>query len=198
MDTLTAEPVMDIEHFMARGSEVLDSAGKVVAPSAPASALTRGEGTMGQLITNDELYLRLSTATSEMQSVLEQFSNPDGTVGQLMRDRTLYNRMLSTVTRVDSLGSTIMRGQGTLGKLLQSDSLYRSFFRGATRADTALTNLSGFLSRMTQGNGAVQRMLTDPKLYDEFLKSIVDLQSLIAEVRVNPKKYVPPVQIRIF
>jgi phospholipid/cholesterol/gamma-HCH transport system substrate-binding protein len=139
LDTLTAEPVMDIEHFRARGTEVLDSAGKVVAAVGRLThALTRGEGTMGQLLINDELYLRLSTTTSEMQSVLEQFSNPDGTVGQLMRDRTLYNRMLSAVTRVDSLGGALMRGQGTLGKLMQTDSLYRRFFSGATRADTAL------------------------------------------------------------
>jgi phospholipid/cholesterol/gamma-HCH transport system substrate-binding protein len=106
--------------------------------------------------------------------------------------------MVSAVTRVDSLGAALVRGQGTLGQLIQSDSLYRSFFRGATRADSALGNLSGFLNKMTQGSGAVQRMLTDPKLYDEFLKSVVDLQTLIAEVRANPKKFVPPVQVKVF
>jgi len=199
MDTLVAEPVLDLEQFMARGSAVLDSASKVVAAvSHIAQSLMHGEGTAGQLLTNDELYIRMSTATSEMQTMLEQFSNPDGTFGHLMRDRTLYNRMVSAVTRVDSLGAALVRGQGTLGQLIQSDSLYRSFFRGATRADSALGNLSGFLNKMTQGSGAVQRMLTDPKLYDEFLKSVVDLQTLIAEVRANPKKFVPPVQVKVF
>jgi phospholipid/cholesterol/gamma-HCH transport system substrate-binding protein len=199
MDTLRSEPVLDLERFMARGSAVLDSVSNVVAAvSRVTQSLTRGEGTAGQLLTNDELYIRMSMTTSEMQSVLEQFSNPEGTFGRLMRDRTLYNRMVSAVTRVDSLGGALMRGQGTLGQLMNSDSLYRSFFRTSTRADSAIENLSGFMNRLTRSDGFMNRMVTDPKLYDEFLKSIVDLQTLIAEVRANPKKFVPPVQVKIF
>jgi phospholipid/cholesterol/gamma-HCH transport system substrate-binding protein len=199
MDTLIASPVLDLEQLMARGSAVLDSASKVVASVGRiTSSLNRGEGTMGQLLINDELYIRMSTATSEMQAVLEQFGNPDGTMGMLLRDRTLYTRMLSAVTKVDSLGGAIVRGQGTFGRLMQSDSLYRTFFRGANRADSALANISGFLNKLSTSDGVMNKMLTDPKLYDEFLKSVVDLQTLIAEIRANPKKYVPPVQVKVF
>ena len=38
----------------------------------------------------------------------------------------------------------------------------------------------------------------DPRLYDELLKSVTDLQTLLMDVRENPKKYVPPVQVKVF
>jgi hypothetical protein len=53
------------------------------------------------------------------------------------------------------------------------------------------------MAKVHQG-GTLQRFLTDPSLYDEFLKTIVDFQTVIADMRANPKKYVPPVQVRVF
>lgn len=199
MDTITSEATLDIEAFMARGAAVLDSASRMVADLRQISgSLVRGEGTMGQLLTNDALYARMIGVTSQLQGTLDGFNNPNGTFGRMMRDPALYNRMVSTVARVDSLGQAVMRGQGTFGKLIGSDELYRSLFGTASKADTAIGNLSATINRVTTAGGTLQKLTTDPQLYDQFLKAVVDLQNMIAEIRANPRKFVPPVQVKVF
>ena len=199
MDTITSEATLDIEAFMARGAAVLDSASRMVADLRQISgSLVRGEGTMGQLLTNDALYERMIGVTSQLQGTLDGFNNPNGTFGRMMRDPALYNRMVSTVARVDSLGQAVMRGQGTFGKLIGSDELYRSLFGTASKADTAIGNLSATINRVTTAGGTLQKLTTDPQLYDQFLKAVVDLQNMIAEIRANPRKFVPPVQVKVF
>ena len=199
MDTLVAETAIDIEAFMARGAAVLDSASRMVADLRQISgSLVRGEGTMGQLLTNDALYARMIAVTSQLQGTLNGVNNPNGTFGRMLRDPALYNRLLGAVARVDSLGQAVMRGQGTMGKLIGSDDLYRSLFGTASKADTAIGNLSASINRMTTAGGTIQKLTTDPQLYDQFLKAVVDLQTMIAEIRANPRKFVPPVQVRVF
>ena len=198
-DTVQTEQVMDIEQFLARGGAILDSASLAVADVRRITrGLAKGKGTMGQLLTDEQLYQRMMSATTQLQGTLAQFSNPNGTVGRLMQDPALYDRLISAVSRVDTLGGAILRGQGSLGKLIQSDQLYGMVFSGVSRADSALTDFGGLLSRLNNGKGALQKLSSDPELYDAFLKAVVDLQTLIADLRANPKKYVPGVTVRVF
>lgn len=198
-DTLRTEPTIDIEQFLGRSGAILDSASRAVTDLRMLTAgLLRGEGTMGRLLRDDRLYAQMIDATAALEGTLRQLNDPRGTMGRVIHDPTLYNRLLGAVTRVDSLSAAIAAGKGTLGKLIQNDSLYRSLYGGVARADSAIANFSGFMNRMTQGNGTIQRLATDPRMYDELLKAVVDLQTLLAEVRQNPRKFVPPVQVKVF
>jgi phospholipid/cholesterol/gamma-HCH transport system substrate-binding protein len=67
-----------------------------------------------------------------------------------------------------------------------------------TRADSALGVISGTIIELAEGDGTIQRLLTDPALYDQFLKAVIDLQALIDEIRADPKKFRPEVKIKIF
>jgi hypothetical protein len=40
--------------------------------------------------------------------------------------------------------------------------------------------------------------MTDPALYDEFLRAVVDAQTLINDIRLNPGKYKPNIMVDIF
>lgn len=198
-DTIPAESAMDIEQFLARGGAMLDSATAIVSDLRQITGrLASGQGTMGRLLTDDQLYTRVLAATTDLQRTLHGVNDPNGTIGRMLHDPAMYNRMMSAITRVDSIGSLVLRGRGTLGRFVASDSLYRSLFGTVSKADSAATNFSAFLNRMTTGNGTIQRLATDPRMYDELLKAVVDLQTVLAEVRANPKKYVPPIQIKIF
>jgi len=198
-DTIESETQLDIEQFLARGAAVLDTAAQAVSELRNiTSSISRGEGTIGRLLTDDQLFVRLLATTSQFQSTLEALNNADGTFARMLRDPELYDRMLSAVDRVDRVGAAVLSGEGTLGKLLMSDSLYRSITATALRADSTLAGFSGLFAKVHQGDGALQRFLTDPGLYDEFLKTVVDFQTVIADMRANPKKFVPPVQVRVF
>jgi phospholipid/cholesterol/gamma-HCH transport system substrate-binding protein len=161
-------------------------------------SLARGEGTMGQLLHDQQLYFRMVSATGEMQTLLEQINNGEGALGRLIQDPEMYERMVSAVARVDSLGAGILHGNGTLAQMIRSDSLYRGMAGTAAKADRAAGELSALLQRLNQTDGSLNRLMTDPRLFDEFLKSVIDLQTLIADVREHPKKYVPPVNVKVF
>ena len=198
-DTIRAEAAMDIEQFLARGGMLLDSAGQMMIDMRKiTSRMARGQGTMGKLLADERLYDRMLAITVDLQGTVRGLNDPNGTIGRLAHDPAMYNRLMSAVTRIDNLASAISRGEGSIGRMLVSDSLYRGLLGTATKADSAAGNFSAFLNRMTTGNGAIQKLATDPRMYDEMLKAIVDLQTILAEVRANPKKYVPTVQIKLF
>jgi len=198
-DTIPGAVSLDMEGFLARASEALDTATILVGDlRSITGALARGEGTMGQLLHDARLYNVMVSATGEMQRLLAGINSGSGTMGQLIHDPEMYRRMVSAVSRVDSLGNSILHGRGTLSQLIQSDSLYRSLAGTARNADAAAAQLSATMQKLMNPNGSLNKMMTDPRLFDEFLKSVIDLQSLIADVRANPKKFAPPINVKVF
>jgi len=198
-DTIPAVISMDMEQFLAQASQMLDQANVLVRDlSTITGSLARGEGTMGQLLHDERLYNRMVAATAEVQTTLAGINRSDGTLGRMIHDPQMYQRMVSAVSRVDSLGALALHGQGTLSMFLRSDSLYRGLAGTAAKADVAAGQFSELLQKLSTPNGSLNRFMTDPRLFDEFLKSVIDLQTLISDVRQNPKKFVPPVQVKVF
>jgi phospholipid/cholesterol/gamma-HCH transport system substrate-binding protein len=198
-DTLTAGESLDIDQFLTLAAGALDQATGIVANLEDLTGgIARGEGTMGQLLRDDQLYANLNSATAEMRTVLMQINRADGTFGRLIRDPALYQQLHGAVARVDSLGSMILYGDGSLNQLLRSDTLYRRMLGTLTTADSAVTDLAGFVSRFTTGEGTIQRLMADPELYDQLLRAIVDMQTLINDIRLDPSKYKPNIMVDIF
>lgn len=198
-DTILAESSLDMEQFLARASQAMDEVvlvvqdlGKITQP------LARGEGTMGQLLHDEQLYASMVSATGEMRTLLASINRGDGALGQMVRDPALYQRMVSAMTRIDSLGGAILHGRGSLSMLIRSDSLYRGLVGTARNADAAAGQLSAMLQQFNRADGTLNKMMTDPRLYDELLKAIVDMQTLLEDVRENPKKFAPPINVKVF
>lgn len=198
-DTIPSTVAMDIEQFMARASDLLDQTSTLVADLGTIThGLARGEGTMGQLLHDNRLYNQMASATGQLSSLLNQINNGQGSLGRMIHDPAMYDRMVGAFTRVDSLGNLVLHGNGSLSMFLRSDSLYRGLAGTAAKADVAAGHLSEMLQKLSAPNGSLNKFMTDPRLFDEFLKSVIDLQTLIADVRQNPKKYVPPVNVKVF
>lgn len=198
-DTIPAEITLDMEQFLARASQALDLAVVVVQDLGSITGpLARGEGTAGQLLRDDRLYQRMVVTTGELNTMLAEINRGDGALSRLIHDPDMYRKLVSAVSRVDSLGASILYGRGTLSQLIRSDSLYRGLAGTAAKADVAAGEFSALMQRLNRTDGTFNRMLTDPRLFDEMLKSVIDLQTLLEEVRTNPKKYVPPVNVKVF
>jgi phospholipid/cholesterol/gamma-HCH transport system substrate-binding protein len=198
-DTITAGRSLDLDEFIMQASEALEQATGIVGNLQNLTGgMLRGEGTVGRLLHDDQLYVSLTGTTAELRRTLAEINRADGTFGRLIRDPALYQRIHGAVARVDSLGALIMYGSGTLGMLLRDDALYQSALGTLGRADTTVAGLSEFLRGMTEGDGVIQRLMTDPALYEEFLKAVIDVQTLINDIRLNPGKYKPNILVDIF
>jgi phospholipid/cholesterol/gamma-HCH transport system substrate-binding protein len=66
----------------------------------------KGEGTLGKLVQDEEIYNRLNGALADVKQVTEKISKGEGTVGKLIFEEEAYNNINNTLK---SLGSTINR-----------------------------------------------------------------------------------------
>ena len=152
--------------------------------------IVRGEGTIGQMITNRTLYDELTGTLAKTNSMLARLQNPNGTVGRMLDDPKLYENMNGMIVSVDTLVRTMSSNEGTVGRLLRDTTLYNQLTSVVANADSITKNLAA-------GKGTAGRMLADPQLYDQLNKSLTDLNAMLEDVRRNPRKYLKGV-VKVF
>jgi len=198
-DTIRTRPTADVEDLIDTANETLAEAQRLAADLRRIVAgLRRGEGTAGRLLTDEELYRRLLLAAAALQEAFGRINRGEGTLGRLLRDPRAYERLEAALARIDSIGALVLAGRGTLGQFLASDEVYRRLLAVLGRADTAMAGLSGFAARLGPGRGTLGRLATDPRLYDELLEAVLELQALLRDVRANPRRYRPELNIDVF
>jgi phospholipid/cholesterol/gamma-HCH transport system substrate-binding protein len=182
-DTLQVTESLDYEQVLVQASGAVDDMVQLTADLRQITGgMVRGEGTMGQLLTNQTLYDQLTGTLTEMNGLLVRLQQPNGTFGRLVDDPTLYDRMSSLTASLDSVLIAARSPNGTVGRLLADDSLYTQLVGVTAGADSLLRTLHA-------GDGFAAKMLRDQQLYDQLLKTVTDLNAILADVRRDPKKY---------
>jgi phospholipid/cholesterol/gamma-HCH transport system substrate-binding protein len=144
--------------------------------------LAKGQGTMGQLLTNRAMYDQLTGAMTRANALFTSLQNPNGTFGRILNDPTLYARLSGTVSSLDSTLKLVHSTEGSMGRLLRDTTLYTNLVGIAGGADS-------LMKLMTSESGMVNRLLTDETLYDQLTKLTTDLGAVLADVRRDPKRY---------
>lgn len=195
-DTIQSLPPLDYESVLRTAATTMDEVQEVVVDLRTLTQrLTSGEGTLGSLLTDDVLYQRMATATTELAGLMRTINQSDGTLARMIRDPELYDQVNRSLSRLDSLGAVVLEGEGSLGRMIRDDSLYEGLLGAVERADTTLAGVEEFLAGAADSEGSIQRLLEDPELYDQLLKTIIDLQTLIQAIREDPSALSPKVQV---
>ena len=192
-DTIAVSPALDYEQVLAQAAGAV---GDVVALTKDMRELTagivRGQGTLGQLVTNRGLYDELTGTLSRTNTMLAKLQNPNGTVGKLLDDPQMYTQITNMLASTDSLVRSVNSTQGTLGKMLRDTVLYGNFVKISSGADS-------LMHMLTNGNGLASKLLTDQTLYDQLNKLVTDLNAVLADVRRDPARYTKgAIQVRVF
>lgn len=192
-DTIPTSPSVDFETVvqMASGA-IVDVVGLTRDLKTVTGGINRGQGTLGQLVTNRALYDQLNVALARTASLMASLENPRGTIGRLLNDPSFYNTLNRTVASVDTVVSQISSGQGSVGKLLRDDTLYVRLVNIVGRADSLVTSMSS-------GKGTMQKLFTDQQLYDELVKTVTELNKVLADVRRDPRRFTKQmIQVKVF
>ncbi len=188
-DTIVSSQPLDYQFLLEEASTAIYGLTELTQNLAELTAgLLAGEGTAGLLITDDALYRRLVQLSASLDTVLTAVSSGEGTLGRLLLDDSLYVHLTGAAGAFDSITTTIADGRGSLGRLLASDSLYAALVSAAQRSDSVLAMVEA-------GEGTAGKLFADDALYEALLQTIVDLNTIVSELRENPKKYVPPVEV---
>jgi len=183
-----------------------------------------GRGTVGKLMTDDQLYNELTSFVKAADEVTKGIQQGQGTLGKLARDTKAAESLEASLKNLEAITSRINSGDGSIGKLLKDETFSRTLTdttanlkeltaklnRGDGTAGKLLTDASLFdrlnsltdrfdqlLGRLNEGQGTAGQLLKDRQLYENMNGAVSDLRRLIADIRKDPRKYLN-VKVSIF
>lgn len=192
--------------------------------NAMVDSLNAGQGSIGMLLKNPELYNKAIGTLNQVQALVNSVSNGQGTIGKLIKDPTLYNRANEAVGRLQDVANKIDSGQGTVGKLIQDPALYNNLEQSSKNLNQVLTKINSgkgalgmmtndqafanklnntvsqlnqMLTQINSGQGTIGMLLKDDRLYNHTDQLMTSSTSLMHAIRKNPKKYLT-IHLKIF
>jgi len=135
--------------------------------------VNRGEGTLGQLASNDSLYVQLTALLANLTRI---------TASLQQNQESLIESVRHMSKSVGDLAQQVSENQGTLGKLITEPALYDNLNQSSARLDSILTKID-----MSKGNLGL--MVNDSGLYVELTNLLARAKSLITDIEKNPRKY---------
>ena len=182
-DTLQLAQSLDYDAVLQQASGAV---GDLVQLTADLKTITggvvRGEGTLGQIVTDRSLYDELTGTLTRSNQLIARLQNPNGTVGRLLDDPQLYVNLTRMIGSVDSLVVALNSPNGTTGRLLRDTTIFNSLASVAAGGDSLVRQLR-------QGDGLANKLLTDQQLYDQLVKAVTDLNAILTDVRRDPRRY---------
>ena len=119
-----------------------------------------GEGTLGKLINDPELYNDLQGSLEGFREVMGKLAGGKGSIGKLLDDPALYEDAKKTFANFRDISDNMAQGKGTIGRLLSDEELYR-------KTTDALESLSEFSRKLNSSEGTLGKLMNDPQLYDD-------------------------------
>jgi len=182
-ETLVLIPAVDYEALLVQAAGVMEDVAVFTADMRRVTAgVARGEGTLGQLVTNRAVYDQLNATLARTSSLMARMQSPSGTFGRMLDDPALYTSAVRTLASLDTVLTQLNSSDGTLGRLMRDDSLYVSLVGTVEGANAMLRQIS-------QGDGTAARLLNDAQLYDQLVKAVTDLNAILEDVRRDPQRY---------
>ena len=188
------------------------------------STIESGQGSVGKIINDPELYNRLDETLTEMQKIANQISSGKGSIGKLINSDELYNKLQASLDKVDRMVDDIDKGKGTIGKLMKDPSLYNEAHSTISKAnqmmadinagkgalgkfthdeefakklDDTISKLNSLLARMDSGEGTAGKFFRDPSLYTNADQMLLETRKLLQAIREDPKKYLT-IRMKVF
>jgi phospholipid/cholesterol/gamma-HCH transport system substrate-binding protein len=134
-----------------------------------------GQGTIGRLVNNDEIYVELNETVSQLRQIVTGVREGKGTLGQLVVDQGLYDNANATAAQLKIIAEKINAGEGTIGKLVNDDAVY-------TELADALADIRTIVAKVNQGEGSLGKLVNDPALYDQATATASRANSILTKV----------------
>jgi phospholipid/cholesterol/gamma-HCH transport system substrate-binding protein len=175
-----------------------------------------GQGSIGKLIYDPNLYDRLSTTVSDFKGVVDDIRSGKGSIGQLIASDEAYQKAVAAVDKLNAMIDELQQGKGTVGMFLKDPALYNNANQTianvrkltedinagkgpigklardqefANKLQKTLDNITDLTNRLDAGEGTAGRLFKDPSLYNNSDQMLVETRALIKAIRENPKKY---------
>jgi len=135
--------------------------------------MNRGEGTLGKLATEDQLYLQITALTTSLA----------GLTADLQKNQERVVSSIETLAgSVSDLSNQVNENSGTIGKLMNDPSLYDNLAATSARLDS-------IMARINSSEGSLGLLVSDTALYIETTELLTRVSNLVSDIERNPRKY---------
>lgn len=196
LDSTTA---ISVNQLTQTGNDLLQQINKIATPANEIlNKANQGEGTLGQIINNDQLYRNIDASVAEakltmakLQNTLDRVNRGDGSAGKLLNDPALYNSLNSTVAQLEAISRDIRAGRGTAGKFLSDDAFYNETRAAIADLRVTASKLNGIAddfklitTDLSEGKGTAGKFLKDEQLYEDARNTLAKFNSTAEKLDV--------------
>ncbi len=183
IETLTKQ----VNQGLGKGIEPLTSAFQSI--DKIAKKIEKGEGTLGRLIADDNLYREIRDIAGNLDRVSGQIAKGQGTLGKLITDETLYRDLRGLTADLRGTTGSISRvmkdietGKGSLGKLVKDETLYNQARETLAEAREAMSGIRTASRQISEGKGTLGRLLNDEAIYNDMKGAVGSLNAVMKKV----------------
>ena len=198
-------------------SDITDSASQGITElTAMIHDIRGGRGTVGKLVTNEDLYVELNKFVASATALTDGLKQGRGTMGKLLNDPAAANALEASLKNIETVTKQLSAGEGSLGTLLKDDAFSKSLTSATGNLDALVAKISGgegtagklindpalfnrlnsvterldtLVTKLNEGEGTAGQLLKDKQLYENMNGAVGDLRSLIADIRKDPRKF---------
>ena len=135
--------------------------------------------------------------TASIKSIRQTFSNLESTSQSLDTLMiTQSNRLASILYNIDMITRNLNNNNDKINRVLDnmaslSDTLARANISGViANLDNTVSEFSVIMKKIDSGEGTLGQLVNNDTLYLELEKSAKELNMLLEDIRLNPKRYV--------
>jgi len=174
MGVIATRDAGDAMAMFKAGEEAIGEARSVVDNlDALLARMNRGEGTLGQLATDDQLYRNLTELATRLTRL---------TADLQQNQERIVSSLEKTAASVEHLSDQVNSNTGTIGKLVNDPQLYDNLSATAARLDSILYKLN-------TAEGSLGLLVSDTALYVEMTNLLARINNLVTDIEKNPRKY---------
>jgi len=134
--------------------------------------INRGEGFLGGLTQDSETSENMDALVVSARKLIDDLN---------VTQKELTATLNETAERVNTLAAAA-DGDGSLGRLIHDSTLYVNLTSLTACADQVFKSLD-------EGEGSLGKLAADDEMYEDVRILLSDVQALINDIRLNPKKY---------
>ncbi len=173
-DVIETVDAGDAAAMFRAGEEAIDDARSfVIGLDTMLARMNRGEGTLGQMATDDQLYTEMTRLLTRLTVLIDDLQK---------NQERIVSSLEKTATSVSSLSTKVDDNAGTVGRLVNDPELYDNLSASTAKLDT-------ILQKINAAEGNLGLLVNDTAMYSEMTNLMARLNNLITDIQANPRRY---------
>jgi phospholipid/cholesterol/gamma-HCH transport system substrate-binding protein len=181
-----AEPT-NVDALVASGEDVMDNVVEIShSLSTILARLERGEGFLGEMISDSEASRRLRTSllasADALQRVADKIETGDGPLPRLLNDRRMADRLAGSLDRLEAILAQAQNGPGLVPGLLNDPTMKAKADETLTNLNQVARDLHGFTADLEKSDALLPRLVNDEEYGREVTGKVSGIVDRLNEV----------------